>query len=157
MHFSTGFIYKITCKLDKNFIFVGSTFTSIIHRWKSYLCQYNKYLENGEKYMACYPYFSKHGINNFDIELLNSYTVCRETRRDFKHLRMYNQLYLNKYKNAINIKKAFNPLAKLDYKAKSKIYRESNKQYFKQKNKVYRDQNKNYFKAYRKKYCQDDK
>ena len=142
MFYSTGFIYKITCKLDKNFIFIGSTFTSIIHRWKSYLCQYYKYLENRKKNMACYPYFEKFGINNFDIVLIKSYTVCRETRLDFKHLRAYNQLYLNKYKNAINIKKAFNPLKELDYKIKSKIYREANKEYFK---------------AYRKKYFQDDK
>jgi len=157
MHYSTGYIYKITCNLDKNFLYIGSTFTSIFQIWKSFLCQYKKYMIDQNKFMACYPYFSKYGIYNFDISLINSYTVCRETRRDSKHLRMYHQLWLNKYKNAINLKQPFNILKKLDYKAKSKIYRESNKDYFKQINKAYRDKNKEYYKAYRKQYSQDHK
>ena len=157
MHFSSGFIYKITCKLDLNFLYIGSTFTSIFQIWKSYICQYNKYLLDQEKYMVLYPYFSKYGIHSFDISLIKSYTVCRQTRRDFTHLRMYHQLWLNKNKHSINLKQPFNPLKKLEYKATNKIYRENNKQYFKQINKAYRDQNQLYYKAYRKQFCQHDK
>ena len=157
MHFSTGYIYKLKCHLDPNFLYIGSTFTSIFQRFKSHICQYNKYLENGQKYMVFYPFFKKHGINNFDIELLKSYVVCKELPRDFTHLRAYQQLWLNKNKNAINSKNPFNPLKKLEYKIKSKIFRQNNKEYFKQINKKYRDQHKDYFKAYRKQYCQHDK
>ena len=157
MLYSTGFIFKITCKSDPIFLYIGSTFTSIFQIWKSIICQYKKYMLDQKKNMACYPYFSKYGINSFDISLIKSYTVCRETRRDFTHLRAYHQLWLNKYKHSINLKHPFNPLKKLEYKATSKIFRESNKQYFKQINKAYRDQNQQYYKAYRKQYCQHDK
>ena len=157
MHFSTGYIYKLTCRVDSKFLFIGATFNSIFQRFKSHICQYNKYLENGQKYMVCYHFFKKHGINNFDIELLKSYVVCKELPRDFKHLRAYQQLWLNKYKHSINLKHPFNPLKKLEYKATSKIFREYNKEYFKQINKKYREANKQYFKAYRKQYCQHDK
>ena len=157
MLYSTGFIFKIQCNLDRNFLYIGSTFTSIFQIWKSFLCQYKKYMIDQKKFMVLYPYFSKHGINSFEISLIKSYTVCRQTRRDFTHLRMYHQLWLNKYKHSINRKQPFNPLKKLEYKATSKIFRESNKQYFKQINKKYREANKQYFKAYRKQYVQDHK
>ena len=157
MHFSTGNIFKITCNSDSKFLYIGSTFTSIFQIWKSFLCQYKKYMIDQKKFMVLYPYFSKHGINSFEISLIKSYTVCRQTRRDFTHLRAYHQLYLNKYKKAINRKQPFNPLKKLDYKNKSKIFRENNKEYFKQINKKYREANKQYFKAYRKQYAQDHK
>ena len=157
MHFSTGNIFKITCNSDSKFLYIGSTFTSIFQIWKSYICQYNKYLLDQEKSMVFYPFFKKHGINSFEISLIKSYTVCRETRLDFTHLRMYHQLWLNKNKHSINRKQPFNPLKKIEYKATSKIYRQNNKEYFKQINKAYRDQNQLYFKAYRKQYCQHDK
>jgi hypothetical protein len=117
--------------------------------------------------MSTYKYYDKYGIENFKIILIKSYKVVRTSQRDNAHLRVYEQLWLNKTKKAVNKHKAFNPLAKLDkyiynennkekINEKNKEYRENNKEKINEKNKEYRENNKEKLNEYNKEYRENN-
>jgi hypothetical protein len=160
MGYSIGHIYKIICRLDSNFVYIGSTFNELKQRWKGHKDHYAKFLQDGCKNMSTYKYYDKYGIENFKIILIKSYNVCRNSQRDNAHLRAYEQLWINKTKRAVNLQNAFNALAKLDKriyyennKEKIKEYRENNKE----KMKEYRENNKEKIKEYNKEYSENNK
>ena len=186
MDYSIGHIYKIICRLDSNFVYIGSTFNELKQRWNMHKNQYTKYLKDGSNFMSTHKYYTKYGIENFKIILIKSYKVIRESQRDNAHLRVYEQLWLNKTKKAVNIHKAFNPLynkkiyhkkynelnkEKLNEKSKEnyynnnkekiKEYRENNKEkiseYHKNYNKEYRENNKEKISEYHKEYRENNK
>ena len=146
MEYSTGYIYKIICSLDSNFVYIGSTFTTLRQRWKSHRDCYNKYLKGVGPNMSTHKYYKKYGIENFKIILIKSYKVIRESQRDNTHLKVYEQLWLNKTKKSVNLYKAFNPLfnAKIYMKKYNEKYYNNNKE----KKKEYYEKNKEKKKEY---------
>jgi len=158
MEYSSGHIYKIICSLDSNFVYIGSTFTTLRQRWRGHKKHYKQYLKKGSNNMSTHKYYKKYGIENFKIILIKSYKVIRESQRDNTHLKVYEQLWLNKTKKAVNIHKAFNPLYNKkiynkEYnelnKENNKKYRENNKEKLNEYNKKYRENNNEYHKEYR--------
>ena len=135
MEYSTGFIYKIICTLDSNFVYIGSTFTTMRQRWQAHKGLYNKYLKDGNNKMSTNKYYDKYGIQNFKIILIKSYNVCRNSQRDNAHLRAYEQLWINKTKKAVNLQSAFNPLAKMDMKILKKKWYNNKKEELSEKRK----------------------
>ena len=67
MEYSKGHIYKIICSLDSNFVYIGSTFTTLRQRWQKHKSKYINYLNGINDYIATYPYYDKYGIENFKI------------------------------------------------------------------------------------------
>jgi hypothetical protein len=96
---------------------------------------------------AIKKYFDEYGIENFKIELLKEYQI-----EDKKHLRAYEQLWMNKFK-CINEKNSLKFLYfKYIYNEKAKI--KSKKNYEKNKNKIYeknREYRKNNIEKYKEK------
>ena len=148
MEYSSGHIYKIICSLDSNFVYIGSTFTTLRQRWSNHKKDYKQYLKDGSNNMSTHKYYTKYGIENFKIILIKSYKVIRESQRDNTHLKVYEQLWLNKTKKSVNIPKAFNPLAKLDKLIRDKEYYENNKEKISEKGKEYYLNNKEKKKEY---------
>jgi len=143
-----GHIYKITCKLDKNIFYIGSTFTTIEKRFK----QHKKDFKT--KKLSISIYFDKYGIDNFSISLIKSYNVIRTHNKDFKHLHVYEQLWINKLKKCCNQMKVFNPIFKSDRRNQDKIYnsKQSTKDKKKIYNKMYNEKNYNDIKLKQKEY-----
>jgi len=96
---SKGHIYKIICKLDHDFCYIGSTFNRLSKRFETHRDHYNRW-KNGDnkKFCSCFPYFDKYGIENFKIVLIKSYDVCRAHIKDSKHLKAYETLWICKTK-----------------------------------------------------------
>jgi len=117
----TGIIYKIICKLDDSFCYIGSTYNVLSQRWRQHVKDYNKWKNNKKYYVSIYPYFLKHGVNNFKIIEIKKYRVCAANSRDKCHLSVYELLHILKHKNCVNQVFPFNPLQKLtkqDYNKK---------------------------------------
>jgi hypothetical protein len=164
MEYSTGYIYKLICTLDSDFIYIGSTFTTLSQRFHQHKSQYKTWLKDKKLNLSTYPYYDKYGIENFKIILIKSYKVCRESQRDNTHLKVYEQIWMNKSKRAVNIHKAFNPLNKLDRKEyyqnnkeKIKKYCENNKERKKEYDKKTYENNKEKIKECQKEYREKNK
>ncbi len=113
--YQVGMIYQIYYINDPKINYIGSSFNDVSLRWKDHISDYNKYLKDDRKPASTiYPYFKKYNITNFEIKELKEYKVI-----DNNHLKMYEQLYINKYKpvNRIN---PFNILAGVDTKNRQK-------------------------------------
>ena len=141
--YKTGIVYQIYYNNDPNIHYIGSSLNNIDKRWEHHRQDYNKYI-NSEKKPAStiYPYFKDLGIYNFTIIELYRYRVT-----DTKHLKMYEQLYINKLKpvNRIN---PFNILAGVDKKNYAdKHYQEHKKEKSEYGKKRYAN-NKEYFENY---------
>ena len=138
MSYDTGIVYKIICNLDSNFVYIGSTFNELRHRWQCHKNNYKKWLNGkGDKY-SCFDYFKKYGINNFSIIKIKEYICYRSNKLDTKHLRAYEQLWINKTPNCCNKHLAFQPLRR----EKDKQYHQDNKEKDKEYGKEYRENNK---------------
>ena len=106
-----GHIYMIWTPLDNSFCYIGSTFNRLHKRFEEHKSRYKKYLEDNKQRKCCViSYFEKFGVDNFKIDLIKSYNVIREHKMDFKHLSVYETLWINKTKNCINKNLSFNPL-----------------------------------------------
>jgi len=160
---TTGHIYKIICRVDQRFCYIGSTFDTLHRRFKQHIKHYNKWIKGEKCKISCFPYFEKYGIENFDIILIKSYEVYRENHRDTKHLRAYETLWFNK-------SFCVNQYIPIEYlrKEKKKQYREDNKEDIAERKKEYREnnkekiteyleKNKEKLKEYRKEYCENNK
>ena len=158
MGYKIGKVYRITKNDDPTINYVGSTFTTLRQRWKNHKkdsggCVIRKYLD-------------KYGADNFKIILIREYEVFAETQKDNKHLRAYEQIWINKFrlkKSCINKHDALGLLNKvkrhLDYeKNKCKIleyqknYRKNNTEKIKERCKNYKKNNPEKVKESRKKY-----
>ena len=142
MNYQIGHVYKILCTVNSEFVYIGSTFLKLNARWDNHKYKYNKYLKGGINNMSTYKYYDKYGIQFFRIVLIKSYKVCRESQTDYRHLRAFEQLWINKTKRSINYNNAFNPLAKLDKNIYQNKYYENNKEEISEKMKEWRKKNK---------------
>ena len=135
---STGHIYKIICRLNQEFCYIGSTFDTLHRRFNRHRGHYNDWISGKTKAKcSCYPHFQKYGIENFKIILIKSYEVCRTSHKDTKHLRAYETLFYNKTKcvnknapvNYINLekKREYYQANKEQILAKQKMYIEENR------------------------------
>lgn len=103
-------VYKII-HIQSDIVYVGSTMSrELKHRWKSH-----KNRKNGT---SIQPYFEEFGIENFRIIKIKEYKVV-----DNKHLRAYEQLWMNKLQ-CVNKQGS---ITFLKPKHKSMIWREENK------------------------------
>ena len=105
MVYSIGHIYKIICSLDNNFIYIGSTFNELRHRFSKHKENYKCWIDNGRTTKFKHTYYDlvdKYGFENFKIIKIKSYLVYRENNKDRKHLSVYETLWINKTKNCIN-------------------------------------------------------
>ena len=142
---STGHIYIITCTQNPNIFYIGSTFNQLRHRMQSHKATFKAYMNGKEKHsFSIFKHFETYGIENFNINLIKSYKVIRTHNKDCKHLHMYEQLWMNKFKKCCNEKTAFNPLYyyKTIRNEHIKAYNEQNKTQILEKQKAYRKKNR---------------
>jgi len=115
MNIAKGHIYIIFCNVNPKIYYVGSTFNELKQRWNSHKkgksCSINKYI-------------NEYGIENFTLKLIKSYDVYREHKKDTKHLRAWEQLWINKFRNSCNQVHSFNPLQKVKKKESNRKWRE---------------------------------
>lgn len=161
--YQVGMVYQIYYINDPKINYIGSSFNKINKRWTYHKTDYNKYLNDDRKpASAIYPYFKEFGIKNFEIKELKKYNVI-----DNNHLKMYEQLYINKYK-PVNIINPFNILASVNKKIYTNKYyqehKEEKSEYSKQRyanNKEYFDnyvkENKDKIKEYKARHYQKNK
>tara|TARA_B110001450_G_scaffold125779_1_gene118443 strand:+ start:162 stop:803 length:642 start_codon:yes stop_codon:yes gene_type:complete len=161
---TTGYVYIIQSSVDISFSYIGSTFKSLNSRFKQHRRHYKRWLNNPSKYpkISIYEYFTRYGIETFDIKLIKSYDVYRAHNTDSKHLHVYELLWICNTKNSINQKMPFSPLCrskiycrevyernkeqKLAYQTK---YNETHKEHKSALNKTYYKKNKEQISAYR--------
>lgn len=93
-----GYVYRISNK-KLNIAYVGSTTNSVYHRWLIHL--YAAKSDNAPD-CAISCYLREHNIRDFEIDILGEYKIV-----DLLHLRMYEQLWMNKTKNLINKNRPF--------------------------------------------------
>jgi len=98
-----GHIYIIRCRTKPKIFYIGSTYSSLSKRWEQHKAQYRR----GTNDMSIYPHFEEHGLDNFCLELIKTYKVVKTHHTDSKHLRMYEQLHINKLKKCCNKKSPF--------------------------------------------------
>jgi len=89
-----GHIYKIICRTDETFCYIGSTFNRLSKRFETHRANFNRWLEGKRSSCSCFPYFEKHGIENFKIVLIKDYEVCRAHVKDRRHLEAYETLWI---------------------------------------------------------------
>jgi hypothetical protein len=149
----TGYIYKIICKLDSSFCYIGSTFNRLNKRFEGHRNDYKR------KYgtISIHKYFDKYGIDNFKIILIKKYEVIRLHNKDHKHLNAYETLWINNSKGCCNTILPFNPLKKEKSKQSRKKYYDNNKEKSKQSKKKYYDNNKEKLKQSHKVYYDNNK
>ena len=93
-----GNVYQIICLPNPDLRYIGSTFDTLRNRWQKHKAHFQGWLEGKKGKCTIFKYFKEYGIDNFKILLLKSYLVCAENKRDHKHLSVYEQLYINKFK-----------------------------------------------------------
>jgi hypothetical protein len=139
--YKIGKIYKIIYIGNENINinYIGSTLNTLRDRWYGHKGGFKEWLKNKKTKCSIYDYFEKYDIKKFKIFLINEYKVY-----DRKHLLMYEQLWINKIINNININNPFPILIK----EQKKQYYENNKDKLNEKNKEYRENNKDKIKEY---------
>ena len=110
-----GYIYKIVCSVDSSFIYIGSTMKTPYDRLNKHKCQYQCYKKGIYNNYSIYKYFTKYGVNNFYIIPIKQYNIC-----DAKHLKAYEQLWLNKEKRNTNVINHYNAF-KISLKRNNKV------------------------------------
>ncbi len=141
MGYKIGIVYRITKIDDPTINYVGSTFTTLRQRWQTHKLKFN----NNCNGCSIGEYFDKYGIDKFKIILIKEYKVCAENQKDNKHLRAYEQLWINKFKLkncCINKLDTFRLLYKQKISKRNKDYYQTNKEKLKEYKKNYYQTNK---------------
>ena len=138
MSYDTGTIYKIICHIDINFVYIGSTFNEIRHRWQCHKKHYKSWLKGKGRKCSCFDYFQKYGIENFSIIKIKEYVCYRSHKLDKKHISAYETLWINKTKRCCNKHPAFQPLLR----ERTKQYHQDNKEQIKEQRKDHYQNNK---------------
>ena len=110
MPYATGTIYKIICNVDSRFVYIGSTFNQLRHRFQNHKRQYKHWLTGSGNKCSCYDHFKRHGLENFTIVKIKQYVCWCENKKDKKHLHAYEQLWINNTPNCCNTSHAFQPV-----------------------------------------------
>jgi hypothetical protein len=158
----TGRVYCIQHKEKYEISYIGSTVKTLNERFQKHKSDFDICLQDdNKKRCSIVKYFKEYGFENFDIFLLKEYQVC-----DSKHLRVYEQLYINtsfcvNENSACALTKVFEKEFRKKY---SEAYREEKKEKLKEyrlenkeNNKEYRQANKEKLKEYQKKYKKEHK
>ena len=142
-YYQIGIIYQIYYINNPKINYIGSSFNNVSLRWIDHMSDYNKYLKDDRKpASAIYPYFKELNIKNFEIRELKECKVI-----DKNHLKMYEQLYINKYK-PVNRVNPFNILINVDKKNYQKQHYIKNKEEKSKYSKLRYINNKEYFNNY---------
>ena len=97
---TTGTIYKIICRLDHKFVYIGSTFDTLRNRWQRHKRHYSDWIKDSDTgKCACAPYFKKYGIDNFKILEIRKYDIHMKDR---KCLFAYEMLWISKTRGCCN-------------------------------------------------------
>lgn len=158
MPIATGTIYRIICLPEPNIQYIGSTFTTTKQRWSEHKKFYKIYKSTLHyPKVSIYPYFDEYGIDNFKLIKIKEYQVWREHQKDTKHLRVYEQLWINRTR-CVNINNAFG-IKRLTSMKYNKKYYEKNKEHIKERIRKYRlkPEVKQREKIVKKKYNQSEK
>ncbi len=148
MGFKIGKVYRIVKVDDPTINYIGSTFTTLRQRWNIHKNKTHNKCSIGE-------YIDKYGIDKFKIILIKEYKVCAETQKDNKHLRAYEQLWINKFrlkKSCINKKEALCFLKQQIRKKWRDNNKENRKVYHKEYFNKYYKNNSEKLKDYQKEY-----
>lgn len=137
-----GRIYKII-HTQSNICYVGSTFNKIRVRFSQHKADFQKWKKGKARETSIFPYFDKHGIDQFKVILIKEYEVV-----DKKHLTAFEQLFINKLES-VNKNNPF----RIDYLHR-KHWRENNreaisksmKQYYEANREAMAEKNKQYYK-----------
>ncbi len=156
MTYRIGYVYRITKIDDPTINYIGSTFTTLRQRWRNHKkdgnCSISKYLD-------------EYGRDQFKIILIKEYLVYAENQKDNRHLRAYEQLWINKFrfkKCCINENDAL-PLLKKEKarkwkqnnKEKIKQHLENNREQILERMKKYRETHKEQINEYQRKYREE--
>ena len=136
---TVGTVYKIICRLDSKFCYIGSTFNELRHRWQQYKSHYSKWLSDPSSVRrpcACYPYFKQYGIESFKMVEIRSYDIHLKDRMC---LEAYETLWVSKTRG-----RNVNP--PVDYlnlrKEKARQYQQNNRERISNKQKDYYQKNR---------------
>jgi hypothetical protein len=155
MGYKIGRVYRITKNDDPTINYVGSTFSQLKVRWRSHKSK------AGNNNSCCIgEYLDKYGVDNFKIILIKEYLVYAENQKDTKHLRAYEQLWINKFtlkKCCINKKYSCNLLKKERHNERNKLYEHNNKDKVLLSRKKYYQKNKQEKKKKRKEFYKNNK
>jgi len=146
----TGRVYKIQCQVA-DVCYIGSTFNTLRNRWQLHKRDYGTWLKDRTKScVSIYPFFEKHGIENFKILLVKEYQVCRTNQKDRKHLAAYETLWICRHrKTAVN---KYMPVNYFSEKARHARYYAKNLEKVKAIQAKYRTENPEKVKARHAKY-----
>lgn len=143
-----GRIYKIiTTESDE--IYIGSSIEPLKERFRRHI---NNYTLNHIK-TCSYYLFEKYGLEKCRIEIIKEYYIV-----DNNHLRVYETLWYNKFKNnVINKCIPFNPFSwyrgnKSKILEQQKQYYHDNKKSILEQHKTYREKHKEKIREYKKNY-----
>lgn len=92
-----GRIYKLVAKTSDE-CYIGSTINKIHLRFASHKTNY----KNEKSPPNLKSFIDKYGIENINMILIREYEIA-----DTKHLRAYEQLWINNHKKNVNVKDAF--------------------------------------------------
>ena len=97
-----GRIYRII-HLESELCYIGSTTNELRFRWQGHIGSYKHWMKNNTTAVSIFPYFKQYGIEQFKMVLVKEYEV--ESR---KHLQVYEQLWMYKFrKSAVNKNSGF--------------------------------------------------
>jgi len=123
MGYKIGRVYRITKNDDPTINYVGSTFSQLKVRW-------SEHKNKKKNHCSIRKYLDKYGADNFKIILIKEYLVYADNQKDTKHLRAYEQLWINKFKLkkcCINMKGTIEYLKLQRNRTRAKSYYEKNK------------------------------
>ena len=162
MGYKIGKIYRIYKIDDPTINYIGSTFTTLRQRYSNH--------KTNKKSCSIAKLFDEYGIDKFKIILIKEYEVYAETQKDTKHLRAYEQLWINKFRlkkscinklNPLNIKRFYDSNYYINNKERKIIYQneyyKKNKDIVLKKANLYHNNNKEERKIYKEGYYEKNK
>jgi len=170
MGYKIGKIYRIYKIDDPTINYIGSTFTTLRQRFMKHKGNSNE--KRWKRASVICEYLKKYDKNDFKIILLKQYLVYAETQKDTKHLRAYEQLWINKFRlkkncinkcNPLNIKRFYKNNYYINNKEKIIKYQhnynsnENNKKKISLTKKIYREKNIDKIKKQKKEYYKKNK
>jgi len=150
MSYTTGRVYRIICLSNPEIQYVGSTYDTLRNRLQAH----KKSCKN--KNISLYEYIKKDplGWDNYKMVLIKEYIVYRDNVKDTKHLRAYEQLWMNKLKC---VNKCFNFVPECVKNFNIQIYLQNNKEKIAEKQKIYCQKNNKIIAEKHKVYFQKNK
>ena len=151
-NYQNGKIYKIINN-ENDDIYIGSTCQKLCERMSGHRCDYNKYLDNNNKYITSYKILQ---YNTANIILIENFPCnSKEELHAREAFHIINNICVNRCVPG-RTNKEYREDNKEYYQKYSKEYREDNKEYIQKYSKEYREDNKEYSKEYRKEKYEND-